>query len=281
MAISATLPSEALVAEPGGSATLAFDVRNEGAEPEEVEVSLEGLDPEWVALPQPMFSIRPGESERVVVLLRPPRTSESAAGDYPFLLRVRSLGQSQMGQTETETGILRVRPYHHLSLEISPRKGFITSTRNANMFQITVANLGNAEQTLQLSGSDPEDACAYDFDRDSITIGPGMQDVVPVRVNPKHRSAVATTRLVAFSITARSAEPHHAAASGQAQLEIRPLISPAGLVFLALLALILGLVYFLQPKPPRITALTVEPTAVVKGQRVRVSWRSEGASNVE
>ncbi len=293
MISTAAIPSEALSVDPGSSVALDILVTNGGvtnggvtsgglasggAIAETVELVLEGIDPEWIAVPQPTLALDPGASGKILVLFRPPRSSESAAGDYPFVARVRAV-TGEPGERAL-SGILRVRPYHHLALEISPKKGAVSAARRANTFDVTVLNLGNADHSLQLSGSDPEDECAYEFDHENLGVGPGQSREVAVTVNPRSRKALSSSRLIGFGITARSVETPSVVATTQAQLEVKPFLTPATLAFLLFAGSLLGLLWFFQPKPPRVTSLTVDRPSAQRGERVTVSWRTTDASGV-
>ena len=284
MSFTARISSETLPVEPGASATLSVEITNNGAATEPYEVSVEGLDPEWIAIPQSAVQIEPGRTNSVLVLFRPPRGPESAAGDYPFVARVRSLANLQDGGGESQgaTGILRVKAFHHLALEISPKKGAVSPISRDNHFDLTVMNLGNAEHTLQLSGSDPEDACVYEWESEHLEIGPGQQREIELDVNPRRRSAVSSTRLVGFTATARSVDAPSVVASTQAQLEVRPLLSPAMLAVLAGLLVLVGVLWAIQPKPPTLASLRLDKTSAVVGDRVTVTWQAgDPESNVD
>src|SRR5207253_10995896 len=126
-------------------------------------MQVEGIDPEWTASPEPVFNVGPGETHSQKLFFKPPRASESLAGNYPFVVKVRSLNS---GDARTGQGVLQIKPFNHLGMEISPKKGYSSPVRQLNNFTLTVMNLGNTEHTLQMSGADPEEECTYEFDSD-------------------------------------------------------------------------------------------------------------------
>lgn len=278
MSFTAAISSEVLPVDPGASATLTIEIVNRGTTTEPYEVSIEGVDPEWIAIPQPAVSLDAGQGGSVLVLFRPPRGPESAAGDYPFVARVRSLSA---GESHGATGILRVKAFHHLTLEITPKKGSVSPVSRDNHFELAATNLGNSEHNLHLSGSDPEDACAYEFESEHLAVGPGQQREVELVVNPRSRSTFSSSRLVGFTTTARSVDAPTVVATTQAQLEVRPLLAPAMLAILAGLMILVGVLWAIQPKPPTITSLQVDRTTAFQGERVTVSWEAQGAKAVD
>ncbi|RYG66357.1 hypothetical protein EON77_17525, partial [bacterium] len=192
-------------------------------------------------------------------------------------MRVRSMND---GESHAATGILRVRAFHHIALEITPRKGSVSPISRDNHFELVAMNLGNSEHTLQLSGSDPEDACAYEFESENLTVGPGQQREVELVVNPRRRSAFSSSRLVGFTTTARSVDAPTVVATTQAQLEVRPLLSPALLATLVAMLAVIGVLWAMRPQPPTL-ALRADRTTGVQGEKITVSWDAQGAKTVD
>lgn len=276
MSFTIRLDQDLTTVEAGATAPLSIEVVNRGEAPERFEIQVEGIDPEWTATPEPTFLIGGGESTSQKVFFKPPRSSESGAGNYPFVVRVRSL---ESGEAKTAQGVLQIKPYHHLSMEISPKKGYSTPMRQANTFMVTVMNLGNTEHTLQLSGADPEEVCAYDFQNDQITVSPGQQKDVQVTVNTANTSLVANSRLFGFSISARSIQNPNVSASTQGQLEIRPLLSFGNLAVAVLLVAVIILWYAFRPQPPAISLWTDRST-IFQGETATIHWRAANAKSV-
>lgn len=276
MSFSLRLSPDLVAVEPGSTMPLNVAVVNRGEKAEQYELSVEGLDPEWIATPQPMFTADPGDEHVEKVFFRPARTSESLAGNYPFVVRVRSL---ETGETRTAQAVLQIKPYNHLSMEVSPRKGYVSPTKQQNTFTVTVMNLGNTDQTLQLFGNDPEDECAYQFEQEQFTLGPGQTKTLEATVDPKSRRFFSSTRLFGFSISGRSVNAPSVVASAQAQLEQRALFSPGTVAFL-FLVLLIGLAWFaFLPKPPTLT-LNADRLRAQKGETVTFSWTARDANRV-
>src|SRR6185503_7588992 len=88
------------------------------------------------------------------------------------------------GEQRTVQGVLQVQPYHHITAEISPKKGVVASFKRRNTFTLTLINMGNVEHTVQLFGSDPDESLAFNFEQDHVTLAPGKQKEVRLTVNP-------------------------------------------------------------------------------------------------
>ncbi len=256
---------------------LSVEVVNRAETSDRFELEVEGLDPEWTAVPVPTFPVSAGDTATEKVFFRTPRTPESQSGNYPFVIKLRSL---TTGEQRTAQGVLQVQPFHHVSAEISPKKGRVAAFRRRAPFVLTLMNLGNTEHTLQVTGSDPEEALTYDFEHDQVTLGPGQQKEMAVTVQPATTPFFSVTRLHGFSLTARSTDSSPVAAAAQAQLEERPLFTPATLVFYFVVAAIALALYWVRPQSPTLE-MFVSTNEVTLGQPVTVSWRMDHADRVK
>jgi hypothetical protein len=140
-------------------------------------------------------------------------------------------------------------------------------------------NLGNTEHTMQLVGGDPEDACAYEFDQEQVTLGPGQQKEIEMAVNPTTQPLLSGAKLIGFSVSARSVDAPSVTASSQAQLEQRSLFSPTSIIVGVLLALLIGAWLMMMPKPPSIM-LSADPMQAQRGDQITISWQADRASKV-
>lgn len=278
MSFSVQLSSDLLSVEAGDNSPLNVQVLNRGEEVDRFEMEVEGLDPEWTAVPVPIFTVNAGESQTEKVFFKPPRTSESLAGNYPFVVKVRSINS---GETRTAQGVLQIKPYNHLSMEIVPKKGAVSPIRSAEIFHASIINLGNTEQTLQIYGSDPEDAFAFEFETEQVNVGPGQQKDVEIRATATSKRPFSSPRLHVFTVSARSIQTPSLVASSQAQIEQRPIITP-GTLAVAIFFLLVAFVWFLsRPQPPKVDSLVVDPPVANEGDLLTVRWHASNASTVE
>lgn len=271
MSFSVTLTPDLVSLDPGTTTPVSIVVVNKGPEVDRFELEIEGIDPEWKAVPVAVFEVEPGETHTERAFLKPPRASESIAGNYPFVVVVRSLIS---GESKPVQAVAQVVAFHHLTMEINPKKGYISPTRKNNTFALTFINLGNTEHTLQLLASDPEDECAYEFDHGKIQLGPGQQREVELEVVPSKSPILSSGRLIGFGVSGRSVENPGVVATTTAQLEQRPLLTLTSIALATLVAILVGAWWFMRPKPPTIS-LSVDPTLVVLGQPVNVAWEGE------
>lgn len=277
MSFSVRIASDLVSVEAGATVPLAIEIANRSDEQDRFEMEIEGLDPDWTAVPVPTFTVDPRDVQTEKIFFKPPRVSESISGTFPFVVRVRSL---VTGEQRTAQGILEIKPYHHLTMELSPKKGIYSSVKKTNQFHATIMNLGNTEHTLQLFASDPEDDLAYEFSHEQLSIGPGQTKTVVVSVKPTESRPLASSRLHGFTVTARSIETPSVVCSSQAQLEERPFLAPSYLILGLLFLFLFAVWYALIPKPPRIDSLSISPPSPMVGQDVLIEWSSSGANSV-
>ncbi|HVL39281.1 MAG TPA: hypothetical protein VM328_07805 [Fimbriimonadaceae bacterium] len=277
MSFSARLDSDLITVEAGATVPVALEVANRSDEQDRYDIEIEGLDPEWTAVPVPLFAVEAREIQTEKLFFKPPRTSESLAGNYPFVVKVRSLVS---GETRTVQGVLQIKPYNYLSMELQPKRGVVSPFKKQNDFQVTVMNLGNTEHTLQLVGNDPDEACAFEFEQEQVSLAPGQQKTIEVLVHPTVRKTFSSTQLHVFGITARSAQVPSVAATAQAQLEQRPFLSPASLTALVLLMALAALWVIFLPKQPAMDRLTLDRDQVLVGETANLSWEASDARSV-
>lgn len=269
MSFVVRLASDLAQVEAGATLPLSVEASNRGDEADTLEIRVEGLDPEWTAVPVPSFSVDPHEVHSEKIMLKPPRMAESLAGTYPFVVSVRSL---KSGEVRSAQAVLEIKPFHHISVDANPKKGAVSPFNKEFTFEVTVMNLGNSEHTLQMFASDPEDECALDFDQEKVTIGPGQQKSVVMSASGKKRPLLANSRLHGISVSARSVSVPTVAGQVQVQLEQRALISPGGFIAILLaLIFIIGWIAFI-PKPPSLDVFSASPGEVFVGETIQIDW---------
>jgi hypothetical protein len=276
MSFNVLIGQDLVPVEAGTTVPLSLSISNQGTETDRYEIEVEGIDMVWKAVPVNEVDVPAGQSTEEKIFFKPPRESESLAGHYPFLVKVRSFAT---GETKQVQGILEVKPFHSLSLEVVPRKGYVSATSKRNVFEVAVMNLGNTPHTVQLTGIDPEDGCTYEFESERVSLAPGQTRNVSVEVRPKKSSYISTSRLIGFTITGRSVEHGSVSTASQGQLEQRALLTPTSLAGFVVLLLVAVAWFLNRPKPPEVE-ISVEPIQVLRGASIKVSWNASSGSRV-
>jgi uncharacterized membrane protein len=267
--IEVALSASEIAIEPGGRAQLTITVENRQDHDDHVFIEIEGIDVEWYALPVSSFNLAAGGRHTAQVLFKIGRSSESRADTYPFLVRVKSM---ESGLSGVAQATLVVKPYSALQVEINPKRAVSSYFNHSAIVDVTVSNLGNIEETLDLYGSDPDDAFTYEFEPERVTVKPGHTEVLPVHIEPRARSLVGTTRLYGYNVTARSVRDSFVSGTAHGQLESRPFLTVVTTAITVLVLLALGAAVAFRPRPVEIRSFTVSPMQVTAGEPVTVTW---------
>lgn len=269
MSFAIVLATDLVVVEAGSTATLSVEIANRGDQADTFELSVEGVDPGWTAVPVPTFQVDAHEVHSEKLFFKPPRQSESLAGTYPVVVNVRSLTD---GESRTEQAVLEIKPFHHISVDVSPRKGVVKVLARQAHFDVTVMNLGNSDHSVQLFATDTEDACAFEFESDKLTLAPGQQKTVALSASGSRRALLANSRLYGFAVSARSTSVPTVVGSAQAQIEQRALITPGTFILVAMMAaLVLGWIA-MMPRDPTLDLFALDPYEAKVGDTVKVNW---------
>ena len=278
MSFTINLNADFIQIEPGATVPLQCKIENLKDQTDHFEIFVEGIDPEWVAIPVPSFAVDSKQQNVEKILLKPPRVSESLIGTYPFVIKVRSL---QAGEIRTAQGMIEMKPFRHLSIDISPKRGTVSPFHKEFIYQLTVINLGNSEQAFQLFANDPEDGCAFEFENEKVILGPGQQKNLKLTARSSKKSLLANSRLYGFSVIARSNEIASTMSTTQAQLEQRALASPAAF-FTAFLLFLLGMSWFVtRPKPPAIERFAAHKYEINLGEANEIAWKVSQSKYVQ
>lgn len=277
MAIKVALAEEEVNVEPGGSAQVMAIIHNAGDRADHVALEVEGLDTEWCAIPIPSFTLEPGDEARERILIRPPRSSESRAGTYPFLVRARSLENGEAGVVQAS---LSIQPYNLLTLEIDPKHGTTSFWNKQTVYDVTVSNLGNTELNLQMFASDLEEACSFEFETERLKLAPGEAKTIWLQAKPNQVPVLSSPRVFGFTVSTRAVENPYLTASTQGQLERRALISPVA-IWVAALFLVASLVWmFTRPHPVEIEEFKAEPAQITAGEKTNLQWKVDNADSI-
>lgn len=211
-AIRVSIVSPATPVEPGGTVFATAVIHNRGRVVDLVRLSVSGIPASWVSFSQGTMALVPGTRETVTLVIQPPLSPQSLAGEYDFGVVVAS------GEHDREAvafGKLTVLPFDATELHLMPIRG-------KRDFTVTARNKGNALATYALSGNDDEAQFVYDFQQPSIELRPGEEKRVPVRVKRTRRQWFGRPSFVPFRVVATPTAGAAPAVEALGQLTIRP-----------------------------------------------------------
>ncbi|HET6386570.1 MAG TPA: hypothetical protein VFJ58_24530 [Armatimonadota bacterium] len=261
--VDVSLASPDVSVEPGASVEIEALVRNHSAAADSAALEVEFAEPTWIAIPVAGVTLEPGQSRPVRILFKIPPASGAPTGDYPFVVRVRSL---ETGASAFAQGSLHVKPYHAFTLEIAPPRSDTNPFDRRTQYDLTLVNQGNAPDTYDLNASDPENACVYELPGGRVEVAPGESLEIPLTVAPRRRPMVANHRLYGFQVKAKPHSGSSPAESVYAQIEYRPFCSPLIALLLLIAAAYGGWYLFQRTNGPEITQFEARPASIVAGQ---------------
>lgn len=211
-AIRVSIVSPATPVEPGGTVFATAVIHNRGRVVDLVRLSVTGIPESWVSFSEGTMALVPGTRETVTLVIQPPLSPQSLAGEYDFGVVVAS------GEHDREAvafGKLTVLPFDATELHLMPIRG-------KRDFTVTARNKGNALATYVLSGIDDEAQFVYDFPQPSIELRPGEEKRVPVRVKRTRRQWFGRPSFVPFRVVAAPTGGTAPAVEALGQLTIQP-----------------------------------------------------------
>lgn len=182
MGSSASLDRPELSVEPGQQVSAQLRVRNSGSVVDQFSFEGLGAAAAWIEAEPEVLSLFPGAEGTVTIFFRPPKSPNVAPGPTPFGVKVVS-SEDPTGST-VEEGVITVGRFADRSVEIYP----VTARgRRKGRFELAIDNRGNAPIEIEVSGSDPENACRYQFDTPVFVVEPGTAHFTKFEVVPHDR----------------------------------------------------------------------------------------------
>lgn len=241
------------------------------------EVTVEGLDPEWVAVSPSRVNLNEGGRATVTVGITPPRQPTSYAGAHHFALVVTS--PNHPGLRSRRGATLIINPYYEFIVgELSPKRQTTSWFKRSGQTKLPVVNRGNSEALFRFEGADDERACSFEFlvpgeevslvTQAEMRLPPGQAAHIPVSVTPHSNRLIGLRKYIhSFTITTTMLEGEQMPRAVLGELRNKPLIGP-GLLLLTLVSLIALLVFTFWPR----VTFEVTPRSVRAGQEVHLEW---------
>jgi hypothetical protein len=194
---SAELDRPTVVVTPGEEAATTLAVRNDSDIVEAYEFEALGQCAPWTTVKPARLSLYPGTTENVTVLLRPPRSPDVPAGEWPLGIRVLPVERPQ--NTVVSESIVIIEPFVQTNAELVPqrRRGW----RSAR-YSVSLRNLGNTAVTVSLSAAETEGQLRFRVPRQIPEIGPGALESIRLRARARKLIWFGTPVTRAFRISA-------------------------------------------------------------------------------
>lgn len=182
--IDLSLSAPVVDAAPGGEAEIAVVVHNRSGVVKQVELLLEGAAAPWGRLARGNVTVEPGEDTRVRMKVRPPDRPDVQAGPVGYTIIAITEGQERDGPAEI-SGAVDVGIHQDWDVSLDPAE--LASGGHART-RLRVLNRGNVLLFATALSQDPSEEVHFRLGDTSVTVQPGSEVVVPVKVWPIQRS---------------------------------------------------------------------------------------------
>jgi hypothetical protein len=234
MGAVASLNPTVLSVEPGAEASTQIKVRNTGNVVDQFSIDVVGEPAPWSTVDPSTLSLLPGTEGTATVTFRPPRTSDVAAGSFPFGVRVASKEDPQ--GSVTEEGTLEVGGFKEVFGELLPRT---SRGRSEGRHELAVDNRGNVRLNADLEASDPNGSLRFRFSPAALVTDPNTATFAKVSVRPLKRFLKGPPKTHPFQVVVKPQATPPLTVDGVMLQEaiLPPWLMKAVVALLALLAL--------------------------------------------
>ena len=257
---------------PGNRADVQIELLNQSTTVGHFTVSVEGLFPEWVTVPDHALQLLPGATGAVPLTIHIPRESRALADERGFRVLVSREGALRGALQGTSQPVaaadcrLSIRPFSQFSMDMRPLR-----LQSGGICRVLIKNEGNTPMSFGVGGRDPAESITFEAADSSpapasLTVGPGERGTVDLQLKARNRPLMGGTKTVPFEVHVRPANGQQQMMAGQ--LDVGPLLPRWLVSLLAILLLILcltggGLLTFFNNQNARATETAAAATAVI------------------
>ncbi len=270
--VGISMEESVLTVEPGSSVTTGALLLNQGSVVDHFQVVIEGIPAQWLDLPS-VVQLMPGQQQQVTFTIRPPKTFQSRAGRYNYILGV--ISQNNPNQRVEARGTLTVLPFSQFQSQVHPQKIAAGKT-----VKVTVNNQGNIREAFDISGEDRADALTFEPPSVRIGAAEGQTASAEMRISAGKRPWFGRTQSYPFTMQVSQGKVQPQIHAGE--LVSKPIIPswlPPVVITLALLLCVT--LALLLTRAPVIELAEVIPANPVAGEPVTIRWRVKRTQNIE
>jgi len=179
--LSASVTPPTLAVNPGDSATFTIKLTNDGNGDDIVNTSLKGspdIPQDWTLTYDEKTTVRAGKEKDVLVTIQVPKTA--AAQDYSITIQI--VGGS--GDKIQKPVTLTVKQTYDLTVTALPVNAEVKAGKTV-VFQVTVKNNGNGEDTVDMSVDNLDPALTATFSETEFKVKPGASHDVTLTITVK------------------------------------------------------------------------------------------------
>lgn len=235
--LAVSIIADALRVAPGSGVSFVVEVRNLGSVVDRYSCEIVGLDASWWSVTPAAMELFPerdaapdGRSRpdapptvgKFNVTIRPPRSPEARAGDWPIGAKVQS-EHDPSGRAVEET-VVTMLPFGQLEADLVPS---LVNGRLSASTIVSVRNAGNRPESFEAAGSDKAKFLKYEFEPPSVALGAGQDQPIRLKVRPQKAILLGQPVSRTFAIDVHGDGPDTAPASLPGTLSQRSIIPPS------------------------------------------------------
>ncbi|MBX7251002.1 MAG: protein kinase [Candidatus Promineofilum sp.] len=156
-----------ITVEPGQRVEVKVDVENRGDQEDRVTLSVQGIDPAWVDVPEEFTVVPPRQTVAIPFAIHPPRQRGTPAGRQRLRIDLKS--QRYPDTRVGATAALTVGPFVAFEASMNP-----TEVRLPGRTVVTIHNTGNALAAFNVNGSDLQQFIRFRGAREGIALQPNQ-----------------------------------------------------------------------------------------------------------
>lgn len=224
---------------PGERADIQVDMLNLSGIVEHFSLTVQGIPPSWITLPDSPTQLMPGTNHRVTLTVHPPRLPNTTAGVYKFRLAI--VAQTVQREVGSAEGIITIKPYVDLAADFQPKR-----LNGQSVTQIMLTNQGNVPLNITAALSDRENGLQFIPPQHNTMLAPGATEQVPVTVKQRRRQLLGGRQSYPFEVSISTGTPTPRVMPGE--FVARSLLPAwiAGAAMLACLLCIGGVMFLLS-----------------------------------
>ena len=258
--VAVAVNPQQLAMEAGGSLSVTISLINQSPNVDHFSLSLTGIPGHWILNLPSQVELMPGAPREIVFTLHVPRASQSRAGRQQLILKVTSQrNPSQFAETKVT---LTIAAYSQFKAELRPMR-----LRAGQTGHVTITNQGNAQETFTISFADDFQDLSFQPPQLQARVKEGETATLEYRARPRRTRWVGGERSHTFNaqVVLPKGEPQTLRADllsrGLLPTWVPLTIIPLCLLFVGVLAAIIGNIPGARPTENPISVITLTPSA--------------------
>ncbi|MEU8825013.1 hypothetical protein [Streptomyces sp. NPDC048636] len=169
-----------VTAIPGEESRQTVQIVNTGSVVDHFQLDIVGDAKGWVSVEPAEANVFPDQCVAAEIVFKPSKSTDLAAGEARYALRVMS--REDFEGSVVEEGTVAVGAFTDIAMTLRPssKRG-----RFSGRYHVVVENHGNAPLMARLFASDPDDALRKAFKHHEVEVARGKGVVVPLRIRPR------------------------------------------------------------------------------------------------